>query len=177
MMTEKRIRSFAVVVAMALTAGFAPAAIAKGVAPRFDLSDPSGSPFPSDRFTIPDATQLTGLRIHLPKTDCNARPSGCNDVNVLNQLDGFDLQPRLSIPFTGAIDLTTVSSKTVFLFAPGADPGFVGIDQIVWDPDTNTLYAKSDQLLDQHSRYLLLSPTGSVTRRASHSPRPISASS
>ena len=40
-------------------ASAAPAAIAKGVAPRFDLSDPSASPFPSDRFTVPDASQLT----------------------------------------------------------------------------------------------------------------------
>jgi dienelactone hydrolase len=147
-------------------ASAAPAAIAKGVAPRFDLSDPSGSPFPSDRFTVPDATQLTGLRIHLPKTDCNARPSDCNDVDVLNQLDGFNLQPRVSIPFTGPIDPTTVSSDTVFLVklgcvvasCPGASR--VGINQVVWDPATNTLYAKSDEVLDQDARYLLVVTDG-----------------
>jgi hypothetical protein len=148
-------------------ASAAPAAIAKGVVPRFDLSDPSGSPFPSDRFTVSDATQLTGLRIHLPKTDCNARPSDCNDVDVLNQLDGFNLQPRVSIPFTGPIDPASVSSDSVFLVklgclvasCPGASR--VGINQVVWDPDTNTLYAKSDQVLDQDARYLLV-VTGGV---------------
>src|SRR5262249_43503090 len=99
----------------------APAARAQeGVQGRFDLTDPQGGPFPADRFTVPDATQLTGLRVDLPTTrlDCkaNPRPSDCNDIDVLNTLDGFNLQPRLSVPFTGPIDPNSVSSKTVFLF-------------------------------------------------------------
>ena len=36
----------------------------------------------------------------------------------------------------------------------------VGINQIVWDPTTNTLHAESDELLDQHTRYLLVVTTG-----------------
>jgi hypothetical protein len=39
------------VLTTAVAVALAPAAIAKGVAPRFDLPDPSGSPFPSDRLT------------------------------------------------------------------------------------------------------------------------------
>ena len=34
---------------------------------------------------------------------------------MINTLDGFNLQPRLSIPFTGPIDVSTVSSRNVFL--------------------------------------------------------------
>jgi hypothetical protein len=147
-------------------ASAAPAALAQGVQPRFDLSDPQGGPFPADQLTVPDGIQLTGLRINLPHPDCNARPSDCNDIGVLNQLDGFNLQPRLSIPFTGPIDPKTVSSDTVFLqklgclvaSCPGANR--VGINQVVWDPDANSLYAKSDQVLDQDARYLLVVTNG-----------------
>src|SRR5262245_9318289 len=148
-----------------------PAARAQeGVQVRFDISDPQGGPFPADRFTVPDATQLTGLRVDLPTTglDCTAdpRPSDCNDIDVLDTLDGFNLQPRLSIPFTGPIDPASVSSDTVFLFklscliasCPGVSR--VGINQVVWDPATNTLYAESDQLLDQDARYLLVVTNG-----------------
>src|SRR5215831_4007782 len=56
---------------------------------RFDLSVPQGGPFPADRFTVPDATQLTGLRVDLPTNglDCNdPGASECNDINVLNTL-------------------------------------------------------------------------------------------
>jgi dienelactone hydrolase len=144
----------------------APAALAKGVQPRFDLSDPQGGPFPADVFTVPDGSQLTGLRVNLPKPNCSVRPSDCNDVDALNQLDGFNLQPRLSIPFTGPIDPTTVSSDTVFLYKLGClvascpSASRVGINQVVWDPDTDTLYAESDQVLDQDARYLLVVTNG-----------------
>ena len=36
---------------------------AAGVAPGSDLSSPSGAPFPTDRYTVADATQLTGVRV------------------------------------------------------------------------------------------------------------------
>jgi hypothetical protein len=144
------------VAAVALAAARAPAAVAKGVEPGFDVSDPSGSLFPSDLFTVPDSSQLTGLRVSLPKPDCTVQPSDCNDIDVLNTLDGFNLQPRLSIPFTGPINLNTVSSNSIFLFALEPTPRFIGINQVVWDPDTNTLYAESDQALDQDARYLLV---------------------
>src|SRR5262245_24299446 len=97
-----------------LAAALAPA-LAHGAEPRFDLGDPAGGPFPSDRFTVADDSQLTGLRVDLPKPDCSLRPSDCDDIDILNTLDGFNLQPRLSIPFTAPIDPTTVSSQTVFL--------------------------------------------------------------
>jgi hypothetical protein len=147
-------------------ASAAPAAPAHQAQARFDVSDPQSQPFPSDRFTVEDAGQLTGLRVNLPKPDCSVRPSDCNDIDVLNELDGFNLQPRLSIPVTGPIDPASVSSDTVFLYrlgclvakCPGASR--VGINQVVWDPATNTLYAESDQLLDQDARYLLVVTNG-----------------
>jgi hypothetical protein len=93
--------------------------------------------------------------------------SDYQDTQVLNTLDGFNLQPRLSIPFDGLIDVNTVSSNTVFLVSmgdtlPGGDKGgeVVGINQIVWDPASTTLYVESDQLLDQHTTYALIVTDG-----------------
>jgi Bacterial virulence factor lipase N-terminal len=131
------------------------AANAAGVAPSFDATSPSGGPYPSDRWTVADATQLTGLRIDLPKPNCTVRPSDCLDLDLLNTLDGFNLQPRLSIPFGGEIDPASVDSSSVFLVRL-PDGAVTGINQVVWNPATDTLHAESDQLLDQHTRYLLV---------------------
>ena len=140
--------------------------LAAGVQARFDLSSPARGPFPSDRFTLADPSHLTGVRVNLPKPLCVAWPSDCADIDVLNTLDGFNLQPRVSIPFSGgAIDPTSVSSANVFLVSLGSALGgrggkVVGINQIVWDPATNTLHAESDEFLDQHTRYALIVTRG-----------------
>jgi hypothetical protein len=111
-------------------------------------------PFPTNLDTVPDATQLTGLRVDLPKPDRASFPSDCADVAVLDTLDGFNIQPRITIPFSAAIDPTTVSSKTVFLIGPGHH--VVGINQAVWEPLTNTLHVESDQQLAEDTTYLLV---------------------
>jgi hypothetical protein len=133
----------------------------------FDLTDPSGGPFPSNRFTVADPTQNTGRRVNLPLPDPTTNPSDYQDTQLLNELDGFNLQPRLSIPFDGAIDVNSVSSSTVFLLSLGDtlvphDHGgqVVGINQVVWDVATTTLHVESDQLLDQHTRYALIVTDG-----------------
>ena len=133
----------------------------------FGLETPDSGPFPSDRFTVADSSQLTNRRINLPLPDAASRPSDHADVSVINTLDGFNLQPRLSIPFSGPIDVSTVNSSTVFLIKlqdPTAPEevagGVVGINQIVWDPATNTLHVESDELLEQHTRYALVVTRG-----------------
>src|SRR5947207_13121456 len=141
-----------------------PFALAEGVEALFSLERPAEGPFPSDLFTVADSHHNTRCRVKLPKPDCVARPSDCEDVDVINTLDGFNLQPRLSIPFSGPIDVSTVSHRTVFLVRLGQGHGHhgdpVGINQIVWDPATNMLHAESDELLDQHTRYLLVVTDG-----------------
>src|SRR5919197_677825 len=85
----------------------------------FDLASPSTSPFPSDRFTLPDADQNTGRRVNLPKpVDCVANASDCEEIDDLNELDGFSAAPWLSIPFDGDIDPNTIVGN-VFLIALG----------------------------------------------------------
>src|SRR6266849_5942679 len=83
--------------------------------PLFNLDSTTQSPFPSNRFTAFDRHQITGLRVNLPLPNCTTNPSDCADIALLNQLDGFNPQPRLSVPFDGAIDPSTVNSHTVFL--------------------------------------------------------------
>src|SRR5215472_12645531 len=152
-----------------------PALAAAATHPLFNLQSTSQSPFPSDRFTVLDFRQRTGLRVNLPLPNCATNPSDCADLTLLNQLDGFNLQPRLSIPFDGAIDVNSVNSQNVFLvrlprrFFLGRDdddddrraPGAViGINQIVWDPASLTLFAESDDHLEQRVTYLLIVTNG-----------------
>ena len=172
----------------------------------FDLVAPTGGPFPSNRFTVADESHNTGLRINLPLPDCAERTSDCADLEVLNTLDGFNLQPRLSIPFDGPIDVATATSESVFMISlastladedrdddedrrggdgdrhdrdrggidserggededHGGSDGhrggrIIGINQVVWDPLTNTLHVESDELLDQHTSYALIVTNG-----------------
>jgi hypothetical protein len=133
--------------------------LAERVQVRFSLDTPAEGPFPSNLFTVSDSNQNTSLRVNLPSPNCSERPSDCEDLAVINTLDGFNLQPRLSIPFTSPIDVDTVTSETVFLVSlgstlPGDDSNgqVIGINQVVWDPATNTLHMESDELLDQHTR-------------------------
>jgi hypothetical protein len=123
--------------------------------------DVVGTPFPSDLYTVADPSQLTGLRVSLPKPDCAARPSDCADIDVLNTLDGFNAQPRISVAFSGPIDPASVSSSSIFLVSLGCSicgPAgkVIGINQSVWEPAANTLHVESDAFLEQHSRYLLV---------------------
>ena len=154
-------------VSVALSLAFTSAiALAGGVGVKLDLASPDKGPFPSDRFTRLDFSQNTFRRVRLPKPDCNVRPSDCADIDVLNTLDGFNVQPRITVPFTGAIDVNTVNSETVFLINLGdtrSGDGFgqrVGINQLSWDPGTNTLVFESDEQLNEHTRYVLVVTDG-----------------
>jgi hypothetical protein len=129
-------------------------------------TDAGASPFPSDRYTVRDWAQNTFRRVNLPLPDCAVRPSDCADIAVINELDGFSTQPRITVPFTGDIDPASVNSQTIYLLNLGDTlslAGFgqkVGINQVVWDPATKTLAFESDELLNQHSRYLLVVTDG-----------------
>jgi hypothetical protein len=118
----------------------------------------AGQPFPSNLYTAPDSSQITGIHVALPQPDCATHPSDCADVAVLNTLDGFNVQPRLSVPFSGPIDLSTVSSSTIFLVGPGDH--VVGINQVEWEPAANTLHFESNEQLSQDSTYLLVVTNG-----------------
>jgi hypothetical protein len=115
-------------------------------------------PFPTNLDTVADSSQVTGLRVNVPLPPCASFPSDCADDAVLNSLDGFNIQPRIRIPFSGPIDTSTVSSSTIFLVGPAGH--VVGINQAVYEPLTDTLYVESDEQLAQDSTYLLVVTRG-----------------
>lgn len=135
--------------------GLAFVSLAHSTTVRTDDSDLQFALFPSDRYAVPDPNQLTGVRVALPKPDCSVRVSDCQDVDVVNQLDGFNVQPRIVIPFSGAIDLATVSRQSVYLLEVDSSRR-IALNQLQWHAPSNTLVGASDELLRQHRRYLLV---------------------
>jgi hypothetical protein len=117
-----------------------------------------GQPFPTNLDTRIDLTQLTGLRVSLPKPDCTTNPSDCADIDVLNTLDGFNVDARVSIPFSGPIDLSTVTPDTVFLADAHGDR--TPLDRLVWTSSTNTLHGVPHTYLGQHTPYVLVVTDG-----------------
>jgi hypothetical protein len=134
------------------------------VHPLFNLSNPETGPFPSDYFTVADDENNTRRRLNLPYPNCAVYVSDCEDLEVVNTLDGFGLQTRISIPFDGAIDPATINSHTVFLIrlSPTVPGGArtIGVNQIVWDPAMLTLHVETDELLRQHERYAVVVTRG-----------------
>src|SRR5919107_4905847 len=82
---------------------------------------------PDDALTVADANQLTGRRMALPLPDCTARPSDCDDIRLVNSLDGWDLDPRVEVRFSGPIDLSRVSASTLYL-EPVGGSGRIGLN-------------------------------------------------
>ena len=118
------------------------------VLPTAALAASAGQPFPSNLYTTGDATQATGLRVDLPKPDCASRPSDCADIDVLNTLDGFNIQPRISIPFSGADrSLDRHRAPTSSSSAPATT--WSGSTRSCGSRAANTLHFESDQQLDQ----------------------------
>jgi hypothetical protein len=136
---------------------------ASGVAVRHD---DEASPFPSNRLTTVDFANVTFRRVNLPQPDCSVQVNDCADIEVINTLDGFSTQPRITVPFDGDIDVTSVSSDTVYLLNLGdtvSQRGYgekVGINQVLWDPGSQTLVFEPDALLAEHARYLLVVTDG-----------------
>jgi hypothetical protein len=139
----------------------------------FGLDAPEKGIFPSDAFTVADDAQKTGLRVKLPLPDCSVRVSDCRDLALINVLDGFNLQPRVTVPFDGDIDPASVNSTNAFFVELGdADvdaatsgdekgtPRLIGVNQLVWDPPTHVLAAESDEQLRQHTCYAFVVTRG-----------------
>ena len=100
------------------------------------------SAFPDDRLTVPDHAQLTGRRVALPLVDCQVRATACDVARLLNELDGFDLDPRLSLAFDRAVDPLAVAAATTVERVRGPGPALeTGVDRVVYDPGTRTLHA------------------------------------
>lgn len=106
--------------------------------------------FPTDAATVPDGRQLTGRRLALPTAGCTTVTT-CGLVERLNELDGFDLDPRLALRFDADVDVADVVASTTVARA-GARSG-MGIDRVVYDAATRTVYAHPVRQLDPGTRY------------------------
>jgi hypothetical protein len=112
------------------------------------------SVFPSDRFTVADPAQATGLRVDLPVPTCTeATRSICEALEILNTADGFDLQPRFFVPFSGDIDVATVTAETVYVEGPD---GRVGLQELTFDPGLDVLAARTREQLPEQTRHVLV---------------------
>lgn len=121
-------------------------------------SSPDASAMPNDRFTVADSRQLTGRRVALPMPSCTvATSSTCDAVRLLNTLDGFDLQPRVTIRFTGAIDVSTVVPSTVYVEGGGLH---VGLQEITYDPTEHVLLGTLREQLPEQRTFTLVVTNG-----------------
>src|SRR5579883_761418 len=120
------------------------------------------SPFPSDVWTVADPAQKTGVRVNLPLPDCKAQPTACKELALLNQFDGFSLRARIAVQFSAPVDLNTLQSGIILMSVDSHTR--VALDQVEFDPATNTVYAKPASVLDQGKRYVLIVTSGVVDR-------------
>src|SRR5881628_3137900 len=136
--------------------------------------------FPDNAFAVADASQLTRLRINFrqgidyPSIGGFVQPS-CTDADYsicdafaqLNKLDGFDLQPRVLVPFTGAINLGSVNASDFFISTDKG--GFVsGLRQLTFDPATKTLAGISDAFLSEGTSYRIHVTNGILDTAGHH---------
>jgi pimeloyl-ACP methyl ester carboxylesterase len=144
---------------------FPPLLLASGVTVNWNPQDPTIGPYPTDVLTTPDSTQKNGTRINLPMPDCNMFPTDCQDVQLLNQLDGFQTAPRITVNFSGPIDVNSIHHAVYYVVLDNLTQEENGINatgqmlyltQMIYDPTTNTLYGKPDGNLDQHRRHAIV---------------------
>ena len=134
----------------------------------FDPTNPEIGPFPSDYLTTPDARQRTGRRVNLPLPDCATRSSDCAEIALLNQFDGFNQNTRITLRFTGAIEPETLR-ENVFIAWLDPIPGRFAVypagklspvNELVYDPSTNTAFVKPDEILEGGRQYLIVVTNG-----------------
>jgi Big-like domain-containing protein len=115
-------------------------------------STPDTRIMPSNIYTVADANQLTGIRVNLPIPVCDATNSSvCDDLTLLNLQDGFDLRPRVAVPFGGPIDVGSVNAATFYVTGPN---GFrTPVTQLVWNPTTNMLAGEPSDFLSEATTY------------------------
>jgi Bacterial Ig-like domain len=124
----------------------------------FQPFSPSVGPYPNNALTIQTTTQKTGVQVNLPlPAGCTllSTSAQCINTRLLNQLDGFSVNPRITVCFSGPVDVATLRQGIKIIAADHEAPP-IGINQVIFDPAQTCAYAKPDQVLDQQSRYLLV---------------------
>jgi len=128
----------------------------------FQPSSPGIGPFPTDALTTVNTSQMTGRQINLPMPDgCATSPdlTVCQNTILLNQLDGFSINARTNVCFSAAIDPNTLKGG-IWYIALDSVQVQVPINQVLYDPSSRCAFFKPDRVLDQQSRYLLVTSSG-----------------
>ena len=153
---------------LCLTMLFAMAGWAANTKVDFDPTNPEIGPFPTDYLTTPDARQRTGRRVNLPLPDCGLRASDCGEIALINQLDGFSQNARLTLRFTAPIQPETLRDNVYIAWldpAPNRLPVYPAgklspVNELVYDPATQTAFVKPDEILESGRQYLILVTDG-----------------
>jgi hypothetical protein len=136
------------------------------------LFEPRGAgPFPSDALTVADERQKTGRRIALTVPIERERLRVGEEVTpgVIADFDGYAPQHRLSVRFSGPVNVDTLRDGLFYVTVGEPPAGEFGlwpvgkvtlINEVVWDPATNTAYAKPDGPLDQSRRHAVVVTDG-----------------
>ncbi|MDX1980784.1 MAG: Ig-like domain-containing protein [Bryobacteraceae bacterium] len=130
---------------------------AAGVRVEFDPRTPLVGPFPTDFLTSEG-------RVNLPLPDCATRASDCGEIRLINELDGFSPNGRVTVKFSGPVNPETLRSGIRILWLD-EDGRVTSLNQLVYDPASNTAYGKPDEMLLGSSRYLVV-VTSAVRDRA-----------
>ena len=148
-----------------IAASFCPLMMAAGVVVQFNPADPYIGPFPTDYLTVPDPAQKTGVRVNMPLPDCSVQVTQCANLTLLNNFDGFDLNPRFRVHFSAPVDTSTLVNGIFFVAMDNLTNEEAGITQtgqviavnrLFYDPLTNIAYGKPNDYMDQHRHYALL---------------------
>ncbi len=117
--------------------------------------------FPNDRYTVADPAQRTGRRVALPEPSCPVDPSGCDEIALLNQLDGFSVHPRIALTFDAPITVESITREAAFILPLAPEPmaSPIGLGQFVWDGERKVLYARPERALLQGRLYALVVTT------------------
>jgi hypothetical protein len=121
--------------------------------------------FPNNFFTVRDRAEGSGRRVHfrlgvdypsfhgsIHRSCSSVDYSICDGFAELNKLDGFDINPQVTVPFTGSIRLSSVTAKD-FYISDLHKHRASGLRQLTFDPATNTLAGIADGFLRENKTY------------------------
>lgn len=112
----------------------------------------------------------------------------CPECAAVNRIDGFALEPLIQVRFSAPVNPATLRAGIYLIWQDALQSvGFttypqryiMPINQVGWDPATNTMYAKPDEALDHDRNYSLVVTSAvkdmagrSITRGTAYLPGP-----
>jgi hypothetical protein len=119
--------------------------------------------FPTNKLTVKDPAQLTGRRMNLPLRHCKVLKTNCQEIRLINQLDGFDLDPRIALALSAPVkgDITKQFGKDVLFVKKRGGGKRIGLNRFVYDARSTTLYGHPIKQLREKTTYRIVYRAGS----------------